>query len=48
MQKKKNENSEEKNTESTRNWLDDNTLNEISNDAFGSDDHREIMDDDDD
>jgi hypothetical protein len=43
MQKKKNENSEEKNTECKRNWLDDNTLNEIS-----SDDHREIMDDDDD
>ena len=48
MRKKKNETSEERNTEAREIWLDENTLNEISNDAFGSDDHREIMDDDDD
>jgi hypothetical protein len=48
MQKKKNETSEERNTEAREIWLDNNTLNEISSDTAASDDHNEIVKDDDD
>ena len=46
MRKKKNETSEERNTEAREIWLDENTLNEISSDTSINDDDNETMDDD--
>jgi|GraSoiStandDraft_4_1057263.scaffolds.fasta_scaffold2734680_1 hypothetical protein len=46
MRKKKNETSEERNTEAREIWLDENTLNEISSDTSTNDDDNETMDDD--
>ena len=46
MRKKKNETGEERNTDAREIWLDDDTLNEISNDTSGSDDNKETIDDD--
>jgi len=48
MRKKKNETSEERNTEAREIWLDENTLNEISSDTSTNDDDNETMDDDED
>ena len=39
MRKKKHKTSEERNADAREIWLDDNTLNEISSDTSGSDDH---------
>jgi hypothetical protein len=46
MRKKKNETSEERNTDAREIWLDENTLNEISTDTSTNDDDNETMDDD--
>ena len=46
MRKKKNETSEERNSEAREIWLDENTLNEISSDTSINDDDNETMDDD--
>jgi hypothetical protein len=46
MRKKKNETSEERNSEAREIWLDENTLNEISSDTSTNDDDNETMDDD--